>query len=258
MSAQLSQYLEELSANAWPAAIVQIVDGWRLRFNWGVTGRANSVWPNQAGSRHSLAEKLALVEDFYQRWRCPARYQICPAAQPANLDEILAERGYIQYSSTCVQTAPLATVLARTNIKPVQPVTILETLDEQWFAAYCRLGQMSEHAATARRNILQRIGPPTAYALLAVGEYVVAVGLVVVERGWAGIFGMATQAEFRRQGAATAVLQALARWSRDRQASQLYLQVVEDNAPARALYARLGFETAYHYHYRVAPEASQR
>ncbi|MCH8283761.1 MAG: hypothetical protein IIC20_04195 [Chloroflexi bacterium] len=32
--------IEELAANAWPAELVDELDGWRLRFNWGVTSRA--------------------------------------------------------------------------------------------------------------------------------------------------------------------------------------------------------------------------
>jgi hypothetical protein len=39
---QITQ-IEALAANAIPAAIVQELDGWRLRFNYGVTRRANSV-----------------------------------------------------------------------------------------------------------------------------------------------------------------------------------------------------------------------
>ncbi len=32
--------IEELAANAWPAELVDELDGWRLRFNWGATSRA--------------------------------------------------------------------------------------------------------------------------------------------------------------------------------------------------------------------------
>jgi ribosomal protein S18 acetylase RimI-like enzyme len=253
MPTKLTQHLEELAANAWPAAVVQIVDGWRLRFNWGVTRRANSVWPNDTAGRFTLKEKLALVEEFYARWGGPARYQLCPAAQPANLDTILAERGYRTDALTAVQTAPLATVLARTEPNPAYIITVTDTFDELWFATYRQAEQVDAQAAEARRAILQRIGPRTGYALLRVNGQAAAIGLAVTEQGWSGIFSMVTRPEFRRQGAATAILHALARWSQQHQSSQMYLQVMENNAPALALYERVGFETLYHYHYREAP-----
>src|SRR5690242_18108024 len=91
--------LETLAANAWPAAEVQRVGGWRLRFHNGVTRRANSVWPNltpdeQATGDQALEEQLSQVEQFYRQRNVPPRFQICPAMQPENLDEVLAARGY--------------------------------------------------------------------------------------------------------------------------------------------------------------------
>lgn len=37
--------------------------------------------------------------------------------------------------------------------------------------------------------------------------------------------------------------------------SRVFLQVEVDNAPAQALYRRLGFHNSHRYHYRVAPAA---
>jgi ribosomal protein S18 acetylase RimI-like enzyme len=251
-SANLVPLLEELSANAWPAAIMQAIDGWRLRFNWGVTRRANSVWPNATENRRSLAEKLSLVEDFYSRWGQSARYQICPAAQPSELDKVLAKRGYTSDAQTSVQIAPLATVLANTIASPSYTITTADTFDEEWFVTYCALERVNSHTAEVRRGILQRIGPLAGYALLKLEGQPIALGLAVVERGWSGVFSMVTHIDFRQQGAATAVLRALANWSQSHQASHMYLQVMLSNAPARALYARTGFKTLYHYHYREA------
>ncbi|MEW6268903.1 MAG: GNAT family N-acetyltransferase [Thermodesulfobacteriota bacterium] len=79
----------------------------------------------------------------------------------------------------------------------------------------------------------------------------VAVGFAVLERGWCGVFGMATRAAARRTGAASAILHAFATEGLAAGAPSMYLQVEEDNAPARTLYARAGFATSYRYHYRT-------
>jgi len=38
----------------------------------------------------------------------------------------------------------------------------------------------------------------------------------------------------------------------------MYLQVTENNRPARSLYGRIGFETLYRYHYRVLPQSEAK
>jgi GNAT superfamily N-acetyltransferase len=247
---QLIRFIEELAANAWPAEIVQVVDGWRLRFNQSVTRRANSVWPNETGDHHSLKEKLALVEDFYARRDCPPRYHICPAAQPANLDKILANHGYTSDARTAVQTASLETLLSRTQANPDHLITINSSFNESWFDLYCHGEHVSLHTAAAWRGILQRIGPHTGFAALQIDGQPAAVGLGVAERGWLGLFSLVTHPDFRRRGAAISLIHALVQWGQVHHASRVYLQVMIDNAPALSLYARLGFETLYHYHYR--------
>ncbi len=72
----------------------------------------------------------------------------------------------------------------------------------------------------------------------------------MVEAGWLGIFCMGTAPHFRRRGAARAILRTLAIWGQLYGAQQVYLQVMDHNVAARLLYARVGFATLYHYHYR--------
>ncbi|MGH3244630.1 MAG: GNAT family N-acetyltransferase, partial [Trebonia sp.] len=57
----------------------------------------------------------------------------------------------------------------------------------------------------------------------------------------------------RRQGLGTAITAAACREAEVRGLRNAFLQVEVDNAPARALYGRLGFRVSHRYHYRVAP-----
>jgi ribosomal protein S18 acetylase RimI-like enzyme len=242
--------LERLAAAAWPAAEVQALDGWLLRWNEGVTRRANSVWPNEAGEELTLDQKLAAVEDFYHGRGLPARYQICPAARPADLDALLAQHGYRQDAPTLVQVAPVGVVHEQTRSCLGLDVAIGERLTEDWFTTYCLADGIPEREQGPRRGILERIEDGVGFAAARLRTETIAVGLGVSAGGWLGLFCMGTRPEFRRRGAALAVLQTLAEWGGQRGAHDVYLQVMDNNAPARALYARAGLQTLYSYHYR--------
>ena len=246
----LACVLEELAANAWPATVNQTLGGWRLRFAEGVTHRANSVWPNGWSGRIALEERLGLVEASYDRWGCPARYHISPAAQPANLDQALAERGYAIDAPSEVRVATIGDLLKTTENMADLDATVTETFTEPWLAAYRHAEGVDEASMQVRRHIHAGIGPLTAYVQARVDGVAVGTGMGVLERGRLGVFCMATQPDFRRQGVAKAVLRALALWARDRQGQHAYLQVDTGNRPAIALYEILGFNLAYRYHYR--------
>lgn len=246
----LVRHIEDLALRAWPPAVVQDLDGWRLRYDGGVTQRANSVWPNGARGRLSLEDRLRAVEEFYRERELPALYQLTPASLPSDLDAVLARRGYRTAAPTSVQTASIDRVLERTESS--EHLVTIDSFHDEWFEAYCEEASRDTYDATVRRGILQRIEPGSGYATLCSQGRPVAVGLGVVEAGWVGIFCMATLPAFRRQGAGAAVLRSLAEWGRQQGAEQVYLQVTEANVEARPLYAKAGFEMLYTYHYRVA------
>ena len=205
--------VEQLAANAWPAAETVDLDGWRLRYSEGVTRRANSVWPNQTNGSMALPDKLTAVEAFYERRRQEPAYQICDVMQPPDLDGVLAARGYATSANTEVQTAAVEDLLSRLSSSrhvPEAKVTVSETFDPDWFELYRASEDFHDHESTVRRAILQRIQPACGYALLHIGNEPAAVGLGVVERGYVGLFCMATAPRFRRQGAARAILRRAA------------------------------------------------
>ncbi len=240
--------IEELAANAWPAPVTQVVGGWRLRFAWGVTRRANSVLANDHHGGPRLAERMELVEAFYARRGLPARYQISPASRPGGLDAALADRGYLRRLRVLVLCAPLASVLERLP-PPGDRVALAGEPDADWLETLrALLGYYGDGSAV--RRTLRGVGPPSAYAAIRRHGRPLAIGRAVAERGFAGVYGMATLPEARGQGLGTAVLATLAEWAADHGATRLYLQVDHDNAGAVRLYRHAGFEAVYAYHYR--------
>lgn len=239
--------IEELAANAVPAAVSQEVDGWRLRFSSGVTRRANSVYAPRHDGALGLDEKIAAAEAFYRRRGLLCRFQLCPASRPAALDGALEARGYAATTPTFVQTGPLSGALRlATGMGQVS-----ERFDEAWLAAYVEgEGETDRRKIAARREMLQRVGPPAGFAATTVDGRLAAVAFGVVERGWLGIFSVATSPAYRGRGLAAATLGELAAWAGGHGATRAYLQVLSTNTPALRLYARLGFATSYQYWYR--------
>ena len=249
--------VEKLAMNAWPAEVVEPLDGWRMRWHRAPSRRVNSVWPNEWEGQIPLAIKLERVEFFYALREQLARYQICPAAQPAGLDEILEARGYTVDARTAVQVAEVRKVLERLRPSLLPPmgeerkdIQVFEMLTDEWLEGYCLAQDASLNQMSYRRLALSLVQEPSVYVLVQVDGQDAAVGRGVLEQDWLGVFGMSTRAEFRRRGLATSVLSTLARWAQEHGAGQMYLQVMENNPGAKALYENVGFETLYHYHYR--------
>jgi ribosomal protein S18 acetylase RimI-like enzyme len=255
MNLTLIRRIDILAANAWPAAEVKDLDGWLLRATDGVSRRANSVWPNANAGRQTLDEKLHAVEAFYGARKLPAYYHICPAALPVELDDVLIKRGYIEEAPTLVQIAHVEHVQERTRDRRSDAVRLRNQFHKVWFKTYYPTEGDRRKAAAARLGILDRIVARTAFAELQLDGSPSALGMGVLEQGWVGIFATATRPESRRRGAATAVLGALADWGQAQGATQMYLQVMVENSAARSLYAKIGFETLYSYHYRTVPTA---
>ncbi len=183
--------IEALARDAWPAAQADWVGGWLLRFTYGITRRANSVWPNSDShgiSELTFDERLNEVELFYAIYETPARFQISPASRPADLDIALALRGYQRTAETAVQTAKLDAVLHETGRRlPEYGLSdrCCGAGEPDWFQTYDDIEQFGKRAAVVRHDIIKRIRDRTGFALATLDGEPVALGLGVVSQdGW--------------------------------------------------------------------------
>ena len=244
------QEIERLALNAWPASVGESMDGWWVRYAAGVTRRANSVWPNVWHGTVSVVELFDRVEDFYHARGEPARYQICPAMLPAELDDRLAQRSYRATARTAVQTATLEAILVQPDAVEQLQVEIMPQPSAAWWECYAAAEGVAADSIAGRQAICVQIKGATAYAAVQREGKTIAVGSAVAEAGWVGFFNIATLPAYRRQGAARALTTALARWGQAQGATLGYLQVMAQNEAALRLYRRFGFSTGYFYHYR--------
>ena len=249
------EQLERLAYASWPAAEVGDLDGWRLRFTGGVTRRANSVWANECRDTLPLDARIAEVERFYQERGQPALFQLSPLSRPARLDAELSARGYVVDAETSLQVADARTVAGEES--GTGAVRVEPRLFDEWFEISGRRGRFVG-AEDVYHGLLERLGQRAHYALALEGGEPAAVGLLVIDVPWAGIFSMLTLPAHRRRGHAAAIVRAMARTAVARGVERLYLQVERDNDASLALYARCGFGERYRYHYRCMADFKAR
>jgi len=241
--------MDELMYRAWPVADVVDFDGWVARRAAGVTQRANSVLP--IGAPEDVQNTLEKVETHYLSQGLTPRFQVGPASRPEGLDELLAARGYQVGSPTLVQTAEIAKVL---ELIPDdgRRVNISSAPDDAWMDLWWREdGRGGAEAQQIARGILT--DGVARYASIHEQGTITAVARLALVDDWAGLYCVVVDPAFRRQGRALALMRALLLEATTFGIDRAWLQVVAGNEPARALYARLGFETVSRYHYRIRP-----
>jgi ribosomal protein S18 acetylase RimI-like enzyme len=244
--------LEDIGADAWPAATTAWLEGWRLSLDRGVTRRANSVLPNAA---QPVSDPEALIDEAERRYRAHGLrpcFKLTAAAEPADLDCRLERRNYRAEGHSLV----LMVADARRVALPPSPQTAIAiALDDRptpaWLDA-CWPPASYADERSARRDIVARVGLPRTFGLARIGAAAGGAALAVADRGWVGLTAVHTLPEQRRRGVAQSLLRALAGWAIEQGIERLYLQVERDNSPARNLYGALGFTEAYRYHYRRA------
>ena len=236
--------LERAAAAAIRPQRSVIDDGWTLRSDGvlGVVRRANAVLPRGAG-HDALPAKLARAEAWYRAQGRAPRFLLAPDLEPVGLIDALSAAGY-RFE---VPVLVLARALEHGSVRSTAGVACAAAPDADWRAAYA--ATLPERERAERLRLAAAAPEPRAYA--AVGAD--GCGLAVRSGDLVGVFDVATVPGARRRGVARRVTAALLAWGAAQGARRAYLQVAEDNAAARALYAAFGFAPAYRYVYAVRP-----
>ncbi|MEO8396294.1 MAG: GNAT family N-acetyltransferase [Chloroflexota bacterium] len=245
--------LEELSLNALPALQTLHYDGWELRFSSGAGGyprRANSIqliYP----SLLPLDEKIDFCEAAYRARGQKTVFKVTLAA-PDGLDAALRSRAYELDCITSVKTLDLARFDAQPETLGIE-VVIETAMSADWAADNARLHGENPARSEVINTILERLVVDSAFVRLRRNGETIALGRGALDQGWIAPYEIVVDERYRQQGLGRTLMLALLQWGKNRGATNAYLQVMTDNAPAVRLYEMLGFREEYTYWYLQTP-----
>lgn len=269
----LLQRVEDSSLNASAPPQQRWLDGWLVRYCPGKAKRARCINAVAPGVRTPQA-KLAECEAVFQEAGLPLVVRITPFTQPAGLDAELARQGWPMFDDTRVmvladlgvwtgeagltpptgpadqaaQTTRMAE-MASPGLPPGWSETSEGALDFARTVGALRGSSMREIESHAQRLQWSPV-PYTGLVWRDEAGQVQACGQFAREGDLVGLYDVFTAPAARGRGLSRALCARLLQRARHEGARTAYLQVDAANAPARKVYARLGFQDAYTYHYR--------
>ena len=239
--------IEEAGQNAMQTQRQLFYDGWLLKLSAGKAKRGRSV-NAFFGSTLPLPRKIEHCERIYAQHGLAPLFRMTPFNCPADLEDVLAARGYLAFDETLVQAMELCEAPAipdareDVEIAALGAAAFVEAVGELRGST---VGQREAHRERLENSPLDK----RCVAVRAAGR-VVCTAQVAVEGELVGVYDVVTAEDARGKGYATLACASLLSWAWQHGANVAYLQVSADNAPAIAIYRKFGFATIYTYHYR--------
>lgn len=234
--------LERATLDAVAPPSTQEMNGWLLPFDNSTISRAKSAVP----LRHSSIDTALLptIEAAYTARGLKAAFRVADVPGLSDVQAELARLGYHAQQPSLVQ---VGTVRQMRQACPGEPASLSPTPTPSWAAVY--LAEGFDPVDGAHRIQALSRNPHLVFASVEEAGQALAAGTAAFSQGWASIHGMRTVPHSRGRGLAGRVLAALADAATARALERVFLQVEEGNTAALALYGRVGFTTAWRYHY---------
>lgn len=240
------QKFEELSMNAFPAISTVLVNGWILRFSDGYAKRANSInviYPCAI----DVKENIKICEKIYKKNGLDIVFKLTD--KDIEFDELLNSEGYIYVAKTNIMLKSIKEFELE-NTKG-ENIVIDRELKDKWFEAFTTMTKVEKRHIDTLRSMLSKIVPDAYFVSIVEDDKIIAVGLGVAERGYIGIYDVFVEKARRRCGLGTRLVNKLIAEAKISGCENTYLQVIDDNEPAKQLYDKLGYKKQYSYWYRV-------
>jgi ribosomal protein S18 acetylase RimI-like enzyme len=239
--------LEERAFNAWPARRTVFFEGWVMRLSDGFTKRANSVNAGAPGLRFDGVREAA--EALYRRHGLPCVFRLSPLAAP-EVDAALDRAGYVTFDPSWVARVSLE------GAAPSAAVSVGLQPTQDWLDGFALANGVRAESCAVHHAMVRSIAMPCGFATLQEEGRPIGFALAVLERGAVGFYDVVVAPASRGRGYGRVLMRALMQWGAEQGARMGYLQVRQENEAARRLYAGLGFEDVYRYHYRLPPASA--
>lgn len=223
----------------WVAAERAPLGDWIVRRGAGAGGRAGSIWM-RGDPGMPLADALARAAVLQRGWGEQPLLML-PDSEPDRA-AVAAAHGWTIGERTTLMAARCAEVAAHGTggLMVVQVRCPLAVMEELWD---------STGTDAARRAVMDRTPEPKISLMLREDDRPAAAAFVAVDGDVAMLHAVMVGEPWRRRGVGRALTAAAAAWARDTGAQSIGLAVLSTNAPAIALYGRMGFEPRGGYRY---------
>ncbi len=234
-----------LALPGWRPVESEPLGDWTLRASGGFSARGNSVLA-LGDPAMPPEDAVAHVVRWYDARSLTARAHVHPGTPAASAFE---EAGWSVSEPTLLMLASVARVSRRIGTALAATPRHDVAVDDGWLATDERA---LRHGADALAVL--EAGEVTFATVRDEGGEVLARGRGAFHGDWVGVSCLWTRPDLRGTGLGSAVLHSLLSWGAERGATTTYLQVVESNEAARAVYQARGYEVHHRYEYVVGPQ----
>lgn len=242
--------IQEIFLNSWPAKGYFFLNGWILRFNDGITDRANAVIPlNYTGN--NVDDDIDEVERIYEKMNLNPSFMIHDYHEPNNLKTSLISRGYHIITPTKVMISTIQDLTFPT-IENKYDYNFYDKREKEFSKFITDFTHWSEHEQEIITILTNRIViPDKTFEIVRSNGLVIASMMgVLVRNKYLYIADVLVHPNYRRKSIASTMLyRLLQEWAYNKGVKMVWLQVEEENENAFNLYKKLGMNLIFDYAY---------
>jgi len=242
--------IQEIFLNSWPAKDYYFLNGWILRFNDGITDRANAVIPISY-TGNDLDYDIDEVERIYEKMNLSPSFMIYEWPETNTLKSLLVSRGYHVITPTKVMISTIQD-LTFPFIETNYAYSFYDKREKEFanfLTDYTHWSNQEQEVITILTNRINI--PDKKFEIVRSNGVVIASMMgVLVRNAYLYIADVLVHPNYRRKGIASTMLyRLLHELAYEKGVKIVWLQVEADNQKALNLYKKIGMNPVLEYSY---------